>query len=475
MKGCGGFVYGAKTRRLSPATCEFILLCFEGPDEYSLAGGLGVRISELARALADIGFTVHLTFVGDPQAPYQDRQLDGRLRLYRWAQWVSRYYPSGVYDGEEAKLAEFSSSVPAHIVGLCRQAIENGRIPIVLAEDWHTAGALCTISDMLHGEGLRSKVLLLWNANNTAGFHRIDFPRLSFCATLLTVSRFMKHEMWKYGVNPIVVPNGIPARLVQADPPHEAASKLREACGDGLTLFKIGRFSPDKRWMMAIESLAELVRRGVTARLIMRGGIEPHGGEVLHRAQSLGLSTVDIHLEKGKRDLDHLIEAIKSRPGAHIYNLQYFVPEEVTHVLNCAADAVLANSGFEPFGLVGLEVMAAGGVAVTGSTGEDYARNGLNALVVETEDPWELAVLLQELANEPELSTTLRQHGRQTAATYVWEKVIQDLMARLTYVAQKQGVLYHLNREPDTQYAPAKRNGKAKTARPRPVKVTLGR
>jgi len=32
--------------------------------------------------------------------------------------------------------------------------------------------------------------------------------------------------------------------------------------------------------------------------------------------------------------------------------------------LYAAADAVLANSGKEPFGLVGLEVMAAGGIAI---------------------------------------------------------------------------------------------------------------
>jgi hypothetical protein len=41
-----------------------------------------------------------------------------------------------------------------------------------------------------------------------------------------------------------------------------------------------------------------------------------------------------------------------------------------------SADAVFANSGHEPFGLVGLETMAAGGVACTGCSGEDYAIPG---------------------------------------------------------------------------------------------------
>jgi hypothetical protein len=51
-------------------------------------------------------------------------------------------------------------------------------------------------------------------------------------------------------------------------------------------------------------------------------------------------------------------------------------------VLFSGSAAVLANSGREPFGLVGLETMAAGGVACTGSTGEDYVVPGQNALVL---------------------------------------------------------------------------------------------
>jgi hypothetical protein len=33
---------------------------------------------------------------------------------------------------------------------------------------------------------------MFWNANNTYGFHRIDWARLSFTTTMTTVSRYMK-------------------------------------------------------------------------------------------------------------------------------------------------------------------------------------------------------------------------------------------------------------------------------------------
>lgn len=63
---------------------------------------------------------------------------------------------------------------------------------------------------------------------------------------------------------------------------------------------------------------------------------------------------------------------------------------------------MLANSGHEPFGLVGLETVAAGGLACTGGTGEDYAVPGWNALVLQTGDPNEFLCHFGWLARHPE-------------------------------------------------------------------------
>src|SRR2546426_6424232 len=105
-----------------------------------------------------------------------------------------------------------------------------------------------------------------------------------------------------------------------------------------------------------------------------------------------------------------------------------------------ACDAVLANSGHEPFGLVGLEVMAAGGIAVTGSTGEDYAEAYRNALVLETDDPLEIVTELSVLKEKPRVAEHLRKRGRITARDYVWEKVIDQLILRVDFAAEKQAV-----------------------------------
>ncbi len=55
--------------KLTPETLQFVLLSFEGPDQYSMAGGLGVRMKELGLELARQGFTTHHIFIGDPTKP----------------------------------------------------------------------------------------------------------------------------------------------------------------------------------------------------------------------------------------------------------------------------------------------------------------------------------------------------------------------------------------------------------------------
>ena len=56
----------AQLPSFTPENTEFVLLSFEGPDPYCRAGGLGVRATELATALASRGFATHFYFVGDP-------------------------------------------------------------------------------------------------------------------------------------------------------------------------------------------------------------------------------------------------------------------------------------------------------------------------------------------------------------------------------------------------------------------------
>jgi glycosyltransferase involved in cell wall biosynthesis len=421
----------------APESTIFAVLSFEGPDVYSQAGGLGVRAKELSRALAGEGYETHLFFVGDPDQPGEEVAAGGRLTLHRWGQWLSRMHRGGVYEAEDAKVVDWNRSLPSYLVdGVIEPAARAGRRVVVLGEEWHTADSMRLIAEALFYRRLRDRAVMLWNANNVFGFHRINWRELEAAATLTTVSRYMKHRMWEAGVNPIVIPNGIPATAI-IDAPAADVAAVRAAAAADLLLFKIGRFDPDKRWIMAMTAAGLLKRQGVRVRMLIRGGREPHGADVLAHAATHGLVVEEA---RSPADLASLTRLHKAHPAADVINLVSFLPEALLGTIYAASDAVLANSGHEPFGLVGLEVMAAGGLAVTGSTGEDYAEAFRNAVVLETEDPLELVGALRRVRSDPQWVVRLRAQGRATAAEFTWDHVLDQLRYWLELAAMRQGV-----------------------------------
>lgn len=430
----------ASIETITPDNGVFVFCCFEGPDGYSMAGGLGTRITELSTALAVQGYITYLIFIGDPNQPVREERLEGHLILIRWAQWISKQHPRGVYDGEEQKLSEYTEHVPHYVYSeIVRPAAAVGKRVIILGEDWQTAEAICRISDILYRSGIRSQTLVLWNLNSLMSLHRINWERLNSAATLCTVSRYMKHKMWEFGVNPLVIPNGIPKHYLEPVDKHatKRLCELMHQDDQGRPfLFKIGRFDPDKRWMMAISSVARLKELGYPTTLIMRGGIEPHGTDVLHHASTLGLAVRDLVVPQPS--VREALLAIEQAGPADIYNLRFFLPEAFVRCLYQAADATLANSGHEPFGLVGLEVMASRGIAVTGSTGEDYAFGFENALVTETDEPDELVSYLLYLSGHPAKQASIRRAGYQTARQFLWDHIIENLVVKLEFLLSRQ-------------------------------------
>jgi hypothetical protein len=170
---------------------RFVHLSFEGPDPYSRAGGLAIRVTTLAEAMAATGALVDLYFVGDP-ALSGIEERDG-VTLHRWCQVISAQAPAGVYDQEERKIEDLCIWLPSVLADVVAADRHAGRRTIVLAEDWHMAWPLIAVHDQLVRAGLRDAATLVWTANNRFGFDRIDFERLAGAAKIFTISRAMKH------------------------------------------------------------------------------------------------------------------------------------------------------------------------------------------------------------------------------------------------------------------------------------------
>jgi glycosyltransferase involved in cell wall biosynthesis len=422
---------------LHPDNAVFVTLAFEGPDIYSQAGGLGVRVTELSRMLAQLGFDSHLFFVGDPSKAAQEIGERGHWILHRWCQWLSAYFPDSVYQGEREKVAEFRHSLPSRLVeDLVRPAALAGRLTVVLAEEWHTVDTVIALDEQLREAGLREQCVIFWNANNTFGFQHIDWDTLQAAATLTTVSRYMKHKMRLLGVDPLIIPNGIPERLLHA-PPTDWVRRLREVFPEGPLLAKVGRYDPDKRWLMAIDTLHRLKEMGRNPHMLVRGGIEPHREELLEHAHGLGLTWANVKVSGHK--FDEILEALRQHRYADILELHFFVPEELLRTIYAAADAVLANSGHEPFGLVGLEVMATGGIAFTGATGEEYAQSFHNAVVVDSDNALEMAVYITSLQHHQAERDRIRANAFETARHFTWNEVIKELLRKVEFTALMEG------------------------------------
>jgi glycosyltransferase involved in cell wall biosynthesis len=307
---------------------------------------------------------------------------------------------------------------------------------VILAEEWHTVDAVLHLDWLLGRAGLRERVAMLWNANNTFGFEQIDWGRLATAARITTVSRYMKQLMRQHGVDPLVIPNGLGWDAFEP-PDRGACAEIRRRFRDRTVVTKMARWDPDKCWLGTVEIVAAMKRAGWRPLLLARGGSEPHGAEVLAAMEARGLRRID--REWHEPGAGGLLEALREVDGADVVNLRSRVDLDGRRTLFRSASAVLANSGHEPFGLVGLETMAAGGIACTGCSGEDYAVPGQNALVLETQDPNEFLGLFRRLRSNPGEAAALRRAGRSTARRFAWPEVVQRVLLPRVEFSSEEG------------------------------------
>jgi len=201
-------------------------------------------------------------------------------------------------------------------------------------------------------------------------------------------------------------------------------------------LAKIARFDPSKRWLDTLEAVAQMKQLGWRPLLVARGGAEAHGGEVRRAARARRLRLVERRVDRGGET--GVLSALEGLDDVDVVELQSHLDPQARRLLLRGAAVVLANSVHEPFGLVGLEAMAVGGLACTGSSGEDYAIAGHNALVLETDDPAELIGLYRPVRESPHRGRSLRAAGRQTAGDYAWPQVLERvLLPRIELVAHQ--------------------------------------
>jgi glycosyltransferase involved in cell wall biosynthesis len=238
------------------------------------------------------------------------------------------------------------------------------------------------------------------------------------------------------GIDALVIPNGIPHRLTL--PVGRAEVNQVRASFDGTPFFfKMARWGQDKGWSQALDAMRLLRARRRRTMLVARSGGPAGGASPLdEEARDRGLRVMSVDAP------DDLRRAASegARRDVDVISLRFGVTESLARRMFAAADGILANSVAEPFGLVGLEAMAAGGLLYTGGTGEDYAVSGRNAVVLETLNPSEIADRAEALGESPREARRIRRAARNSARDFSWHHIARRLLTKLQEQARMQGL-----------------------------------
>jgi glycogen synthase len=179
--------------------------------------------------------------------------------------------------------------------------------------------------------------------------------------------------------------------------------------------------------------------------------MEPDRQKIAHQVKSLGLVIKNIHLDGNpqkhylraeyEQDFTPYFEALSKGVKADILNLLFPIPPSFLRVLYQASDVVLASSGHDPFGLAGMEAIAAGAVVFTSRSAAGYAEHMGNAIVLNNYTAEEIQFYASHLRMYPEKREKIRASARQTAKQWTWQEVVRRLLYQLEHQAQAQGIV----------------------------------
>ncbi|MFZ5818253.1 MAG: 1,4-alpha-glucan branching protein domain-containing protein [Bacillota bacterium] len=372
-------------RRRPPLASEgplrILMLSWEFPPNN--VGGLGRHVYDLGAALAEQGHRVRVITVADPGAGASVEVVAG-MQVFRVAR-----------PAEEGNFLAWVYRLNQAMVGVAEQlAAKGARFDVVHCHDW-LAGQAGMALKARWGTALIATIHATERGRNGAirdslqqAIHEEEWLLTATADRVITVSRAMAREVRdSFRIEPVVIYNGVTLPELGAKPPR--------ALG-GPYFFYIGRLVQEKGVQFAIQALARLQR---PAHLVVAGR-GPMEEELRRLAHSLGLA-----------DRVHFLGRITD--------------EERDGWLQNAA-AGLVPSLYEPFGIVALEVMAAGAPVVVGDTGglSEIVTHGVDGLKFRPGDAEGLASLLNWLLENPGQAAAMAAAGRSTAAErFAWNAI----------------------------------------------------
>ncbi|MBL8604384.1 MAG: glycosyltransferase [Myxococcales bacterium] len=219
-----------------------------------------------------------------------------------------------------------------------------------------------------------------WTAENpkVKRYHQLDAWSLPKARRVVAVAQSAADIVAREGVTPgniVVIANAVDARDLQSSLDREAARAALGLSPEAYVGVVIGRLSHEKGQDVALDALAEARQQGAAVTLAFAGdGPDREALEALARARGL---TDAVHFLGHQREV------------GRVY---------------AAADLLVLPSRSEAMPNVLLEAMTLGVPVVSTRVGgvPEVARDGVDALIVPSEDPSALAAAIVATVRDPE-------------------------------------------------------------------------
>ncbi len=196
---------------------------------------------------------------------------------------------------------------------------------------------------------------------------------------------------------------------------QEAAKRVKKRFGlEGGYVLSVGALEPKKNIDGLLDAFSRLVRDGFPRQVLVVAGGE--GGMAYDLGRALRLR----RLGGSVRVLGH-------------------VPDVDLPSLYTAAGAFVCLSFYEGFGLPPLEAMACGTPTIVSSATSLPEVAGKGALLVDPDEPLEIANTIAKLLTDTALAHELSQRGVERASTFSWEETARQTLQVYATVAGATG------------------------------------
>lgn len=206
-----------------------------------------------------------------------------------------------------------------------------------------------------------------------------------------------------------IIPNGVDLELFEA-----RAKPIERFCDGRLNILFVGRLEKRKGFNVLLEAFKLVQMEVPDARLLVVGAFS-------------------------NEDKKPFIEFIRKN---RIYGVRFigYVPEEDLPRYYHTCDIFCAPSlGYESFGMVLVEAMAAGKPVVASAIPgySEVVKSGVEGLLVPPGDPQALARAIIHLLRNPQLRATMGELGKRKVARYSWRQIASEVLEYFQELAEQ--------------------------------------